>query len=123
MFFQRTDRMFERAAHDPEECERLLKLYRGRRRWFFISFVVGFVGLLIYGAWLFYQFYQVIQALSGSGKGTVTMPDTNILKVIIFPVAAWVIASLYAAIGADSMAKVILLVRGIQQGGVGKAAD
>jgi hypothetical protein len=123
MFFQLTDRRFELAARDPEECERLLKHYRGVRKWCFVSFVVGFAGLLAYGAWLFHRFYQVMAVLSGNGKGPVTPPDINILKVIIFPVAAWAVACLFLAISADSMAKVILLVRSLQKGGVGKAAE
>jgi hypothetical protein len=120
MFFQRTDRMFELAAQDPEECERLLKLYRGRRKGSFVAFVVGFVGLLVYGAWLFYQVYHLIQALSGTGKGLSTSPDWGIAKIILFPVGAGAIASLYTAISADSMTKANLLVRGLQQGRVGK---
>jgi hypothetical protein len=42
--------------------------------------------------------------------------------VIIFPVGGWTVASFYTALSADSMAKIVLLIRGVQQGG-GKAFE
>lgn len=127
MLFQRTDKLFERAVAEPEQCERLLKHYRGVRKWASITFVLTFLVVLGYTIWFVVHVFQYLRAIT-SGHGypaslDKTLSGFSLVKPILFQAFLWAVASLYTALGADSMTKTLLMVRALRACGAPKTGE
>jgi hypothetical protein len=130
MWFKRTDKLFAKAASDPEQCDRLIKHYRRVRVGMFAVFLLTAGGLIAFAAWFFVQAFRFLEAMGGSRAGYTTPPFLGFILqsrgemwLVLIPVAVFGITSLYFSIGADAMAKTLLMFRTLQKGESADAGD
>lgn len=126
MLFDCTDKLFEAAARDPVQRDKLILRFRRIRSCFFVTLLLVLVALIGFAVWMFSQVFLMLRSqflettpfLQQLGS----FGSFNILLVTVVVISVFT-SVLNGMMAADTRVKMLLLLRAFRDDGTARTKD
>jgi hypothetical protein len=121
MIFRRSDRLYEEAAQNPAQFDRLLRQARWMRAFFFVLAGVVWIALLVWAVWLTSRIGPPLAAAVAQNsagpliEASPKIPDLRPFKYCIGVIIMLAVSNVAGMLFADSTVKMLILIRATQR--------